>query len=186
MSDDEIIKLYESRDEQAIAETKEKYHNYLYKISFRILGNHEDVEECLNDVFLVAWNSSSYISNGSLQAFLIKITRRISIDALRNKSRQKRIPTTYLSSLDELEESIFGGASPEIELDRKLLNEAIIKFVDTLPKEKRRLFIGRYYYFDPLKTVAEYCGISEGKAAITLFRIRKKLKAYLEKEGFTI
>ena len=38
MSDDEIVKLYADKDEKAIAATKEKYHNYLYKISFQVLG----------------------------------------------------------------------------------------------------------------------------------------------------
>ena len=36
MSDDEIVKLYADKDEKAIAATKEKYHNYLYKISFQV------------------------------------------------------------------------------------------------------------------------------------------------------
>ena len=48
------------------------------------------------------------------------------------------------------------------------------------------MFIGRYYYFDSLADVARYCGISEGKAKITLFRLRKKLKKYLEKEGYRL
>ena len=73
MSDDEIVKLYADKDEKAIAATKKKYHNYLYKISFQILGNHEDAEECLDDVFLEAWNAASNIYEGCLQAFLALI-----------------------------------------------------------------------------------------------------------------
>ena len=71
-------------------------------------------------------------------------------------------------------------------MDKILLNGAINRFLGTLSKEKRSLFIGRYYYYDSLKDVAAYCGISEGKAKSILFRIRKKLKSFLEKEGFTI
>ena len=186
MSDDEIVKLYADKDEKAIAATKEKYHNYLYKISFQILGNHEDAEECLDDVFLEAWNAASNIYVGCLQAFLVKLTKRISIDRLRKRNRQKRIPAECISSLEEIEETVFGGVTPETELDKKLLNGAINRFLGTLSKEKRSLFIGRYYYYDSLKDVAAYCGISEGKAKSTLFRLRKELKIFLEKEGFEI
>ena len=40
--------------------------------------------------------------------------------------------------------------------------------------------------FDPLREVARYCGMGEGQAKSQLFRIRKRLKAYLEQEGFVV
>lgn len=57
-------------------------------------------------------------------------------------------------------------------------------FLEGLPPEERRVFLGRYFFFDPLKDIAAYCGIREGKVKTMLFRTRKKLKAYLEQEGF--
>ena len=186
MSDDEIVKLYADKDERAIAATKEKYHNYLYKIAFQILGSHEDTEECLDDVFIETWKAASHIYQGCLQAFLVKLTKRISISRLRSWNRKKRVPTECISSLEEIEETVFGGVSPETILDNKLLNAAINRFLGTLSKEKRSLFIGRYYYYDSLKDVADYCRISEGKAKSILFRLRKELRIFLEKEGFEI
>ena len=52
MSDDEIIELLNNKDERAITAVKGKYYSYLYKISYQIVGNHEDAEECLNDALL--------------------------------------------------------------------------------------------------------------------------------------
>ena len=85
-----------------------------------------------------------------------------------------------------MDDMVSGGFSPEDEYEGKMLEAAIGKFVSTLSKEQRALFIGRYYYFDSLADVARYCGVSEGKAKITLFRLRKKLKKYLEKEGYRL
>lgn len=65
-----------------------------------------------------------------------------------------------------------------------MLDEAINRFLRTLSKDARNAFIGRYYFFDPLKAVAGYCGMSEAKAKSMLYRTRQSLKAYLEKEGF--
>ena len=45
-----MIRLFESRDERAIAETAEKYGSYCRKIGMNILHSSEDCEECL-DVF---------------------------------------------------------------------------------------------------------------------------------------
>ena len=55
MQDNEIISLFELRDEHAIEALSDKYHPYCYKIAWNLLTNKEDSEECLNDTwFLVA------------------------------------------------------------------------------------------------------------------------------------
>ena len=75
---------------------------------------------------------------------------------------------------------------PEKEIEAKLLGELLNQFLCSLKPDERRTFIGRYYYMDPLKEVAAYCGMSESKAKTMLFRTRVKLKEYLKKEGFVL
>ena len=89
-------------------------------------------------------------------------------------------------SLSEWEECLEGGERPEEALETGLLAEAINKFLRSLPVDARNLFIGRYYYMDPLQEVAAYCGMSESKAKSLLFRTRNRLKEFLEKEGFSV
>ena len=50
MEDNEIIELYWNRSQQAIAETSIKYGKQLHTLAERILYNHEDSEECVNDI----------------------------------------------------------------------------------------------------------------------------------------
>ena len=52
MEDDKIIALYWARKEEAISETDRKYGSYCRSISFRILNDKEDSEECVNDTWL--------------------------------------------------------------------------------------------------------------------------------------
>ena len=47
MKDNEIISLFELRDEHAIEALSDKYHPYCYKIAWNLLTNKEDSEECL-------------------------------------------------------------------------------------------------------------------------------------------
>ena len=79
-----------------------------------------------------------------------------------------------------------GQTNPEKELEAQQLGELLNTFLRSLKPDERRTFIGRYYYMDPLKEVAAYCGMSEGKAKTMLFRTRVKLKEYLREEGFMI
>lgn len=55
MKDNEIISLFEIRDERAIKALSDKYHPYCYKIAWNLLTNKEDSEECLNDTWFSVW-----------------------------------------------------------------------------------------------------------------------------------
>ena len=57
MEDSEIIGLFFSRSEEAVARTAEKYGTYCRSIARNILASREDTEECLNDTWLAAWDS---------------------------------------------------------------------------------------------------------------------------------
>ncbi|MCR4992548.1 MAG: RNA polymerase subunit sigma-70, partial [Lachnospiraceae bacterium] len=56
MDDNEIVELYLSRNEEAIARTKEKYGERLKIIANNILNDIETAKECENDMYLKAWN----------------------------------------------------------------------------------------------------------------------------------
>ena len=186
MRDEKIIDLYWERNEQAIKHTDEKYGKYLTKIAFNILADTEDSKESVNDTYLAAWNSMPPQRPTALSAYLGKITRQISIDIFRKRNREKRKGSEYAVSYDEISEVLSAGDMTEEQVQAKLLGEAINRFLSDQPKEVRNLFIGRYYFLDPLKEAARYCGMSEGKAKSILYRTRILLKEYLQKEGFEI
>ena len=186
MNDDAIVALYWQRDESAITVTQEKYNAYLMKIARNILNDTGDSEESVNDTYLAAWNSMPPQKPVVLSTYLGKITRRISISMFRKRNADKRRDGEFALSLDEMEEVFTDHMEPEKEIEAKLLGELLNQFLRSLKPDERRTFIGRYYYMDPLKEVAAYCGMSESKAKTMLFRTRVKLKEYLKKEGFVL
>ena len=163
MEDAEIVDLYWARNEDAIAETKTKYGAYLQKVAYNILSDLEDSQECVSDTLLAAWRSMPDNRPKVLRTYLGKITRQVSIDLFRRRNRMKRYASEYAISLEELGDSFTDGRTPETELDAKLLAEAVNRFLKSLPEDARNTFLGRYYFFDPLKDVARYCGMSESK-----------------------
>lgn len=186
MRDDMIVDLYWQRNESAISETERKYGRYLLKIAHNILADREDSREAVNDTYLKAWNSMPPHKPNVLSTYLGKITRQLSIDAFRTRSRQKRKHSEYAVALSELEDCVSGEEATEQSVDLKLLAEAINTYLCTLPAEARNIFVGRYYFADPIKEVADYCGVSVPKVKSVLYRTRQGLRNYLEKEGFEL
>ena len=186
MYDAKIVDMYWDRNEDAIVCTQQKYGAYLLKIARNILSDTQDSEECVNDTYLAAWNSMPVNRPRILSTYLGKIVRQLSIDVFRKKTSQKRGGTEYALSYDELNEDVSSGPDPLQELEAKQLAEAISAFLRGLDQAERDVFIGRYYFFDSVKTVAGYCGISEAKAKSILYRARLKLREHLEKEGFIL
>lgn len=186
MEDERIVSLYWARDERAIRETEEKYDRYLTKIAYNILNNLDDSRESVNDTYLAAWESMPPHRPSVLSAYLAKLVRRISIDCFRYRTRDKRLGSEYAISLSELGDCVSGGNTTEELVNVKLLADAIGIFLRLQSEEARTAFIGRYYFLDPVKEIASYCGMSESKVKSLLYRTRIALKAYLEKEGFGV
>lgn len=90
MNDDEIVSLYWDRNEQAIKESELKFGKYCYAIANRILASKEDSDESVNDTWLAAWESIPPHRPAVLVTYLGKLTRRISLNRWRNKTRDKR------------------------------------------------------------------------------------------------
>lgn len=186
MEDQQIVDLYWAREERAIRETEVKYDRYLMKIARNILQDREDSRESVNDTYLAAWNSMPPHRPGVLGTYLGKITRQISIDRFRYRTREKRRDSEYALSLEELGDCVSAGNTTEELVNVKLLADAIGIFLRLQSKEARTAFIARYYYLDPLREVAAYCGMSESKCKTLLYRTRVALKEYLRKEGFDL
>ena len=182
-SDSEIVDMFLERNEEAICETQNKYGKSLRSISCRITGNVQTAEECENDTYLEAWNRIPPSEPRSyLMTFLSRIARTISINRCVSDHRLKRF--AYIEDLSsELEQCIASSSSVEKEMDDKLLIDGISRFLSNQPREKSNIFVRRYYYLDTISEIAEKFGYNENTLRSILFRMRKELRDYLEKEG---
>ena len=182
MDDSEIIRLYYDRSEQAIRETQAKYGPYCAAIAYRILASIEDSEECVSDVWQKTWASIPPAKPGNLRAYLGRITRNQALTRLREAGARKRGGTSVTLALDELSECVPAGESPEDALLRRQLSEAVNRFLETLPQEKRAVFVLRYWYLYTGAEIARKTGVRESTVRAMLHRLRRQLKSHLEKE----
>ena len=186
MEDQQIVDLYFALDEQAVAQTSAKYGKYCFQIAYNILSHRRDAEEAVNDTYLGAWRSIPPHRPQRLSTYLGKITRRVSIEKWKANHAQKRGGGEVILALQELGECIPGGETPEQAMEMKELTARINQFLKMLPDTEQKVFINRYWYLTPVKSIARDFGFSESKVKSMLSRTRGKLKAYLQKEGITI
>ena len=182
MYDSDILELYFLRNEQSIRETEQKYGAYCKTIADRILQNREDSEETVNDTWLSAWNAIPPQRPGSLQGFLGRITRNGAIDRWRRRNAGKRKGEMVLA-LEELGECIPSKDNVEQQVQAAELSRVLEAFLKTLPTERRRMFLLRYWYLMPMREIAQRLGWTEGRVRTTMHRIRRQLLTYLQERG---
>ena len=185
MTDHEIVDLYWARSENAITQTNVKYGAYCRKIAMNIVANDEDSEECMNDTYLSAWNSMPEERPDLLAPYLAAITRNHALTIYRKVHSQKRGAGQLPLALDELIE-VAGSSSTEEEVDLTLLTGHINNFLGLLPADNRIAFVRRYFYVDTISDIADALSMSEAGVKSLLFRLRQKLREFLEKEGYEL
>ncbi len=182
MDDEMIINLYWERSEAAITETANKYGRYCRAIAFNILSNNADAEECENDTYMAAWNSMPPTRPNKLLAFLGRLTRNIALDRYDYNKAKKR-NGEFDTLLSELGDIIFSQIDVEEEYEAKEVSKFISEFLHGSNVENRVIFLRRYWFSDSINDISVQFGMSESKVKSILYRMRKKLKKYLEKEG---
>ena len=70
--------------------------------------------------------------------------------------------------------------------EEKELKEAINQFLRELPKEKRIIFLQRYWYAFSIAEISARTGMSKNNVSVSLSRLRDKLKAFLYERGYDI
>ena len=66
------------------------------------------------------------------------------------------------------------------------LAESLNRFLEALPREKRVIFVQRYWYLCSVEQLAAMHGMGKNTAASILFRLRSQLREHLKKEGFAV
>ena len=185
MEDEKIIELFFDRSEQAIKEVDSKYGRTCHNISFNILHNELDAEECVNDAYLGAWNTIPPARPNPLLTFLCKIVRNISLKRYELNTAIKR-NSTYEIAMDELESCLASPGTVEHEIDGKELTHIIENFLDTLSAENRVIFMRRYWFSDTYSDIAQRVGLTEKNVSVRLTRTRKQMREYLLERGILV
>lgn len=178
IDDERILALFFARDQQGIQELDHKYGKLCNRLSYSIVNDRRDAEECVNDAYLGAWNTIPPVRPNPLRAYIMKIVRNISLNLYWKKEAGKR-SGRYAVALEEIEACLADRNTIEGELEAREVARMIEEFLDTLTLENRVIFLRRYWFSDSYKEIARLVGVTEKNISVRLARLREKLRKYL-------
>lgn len=184
MEDGQIIELYWKREENAIRETETKYGGRLNALSYRIVGTREDAQECISDTYLTAWNTIPPQWPEYFFAYLAKICRNLCLNRLDWLNAAKR--KAEVVALTREMELCIPDRRLEDRLEGQELGQLLNRFLGTISRENRMIFLRRYWYAESIEEISQRYGLTQSKVKTSLHRTRKKLSAFLAKEGIVL
>ena len=138
----------------------------LYRIAFVFLGNPDDTEDILQDVFIaLLYNSPEFKTKEHEKAWLIRITQNKCINFLKSSGR-KNLP------IDELKIPTYSENHDE-RID-------IVKNILALPPKYKTAVILYYYNDYSVEEIANTLKIGKSAVKMRLKRAREILKIELE------
>ena len=172
-------------DRDAQGELYARYSSRLYAICLRYIEDREEARDLMHDCMIKAmdnFKSFRYVSEGSLYAWLSRITVNMAINRLKESSRFRQIPFEQVSG-DELENAL----EPDAESVRKIPDGVLDKLIAELPPVRRTVFnmycVDGYSHHD----IARALGITERTSTSVLAKARASLKKalmnYIDKTG---
>ena len=185
MEDVQIIDLYWQRDERAIRETHGKYGALCHRIAMNILGSFQDSEECVSDTYRRCWDTMPPQRPCSLQAYVGRIVRNLSISRYRANHAQKRFAGAEML-LSELADCVPTADNVQRTVEAGELGGLISDWLDTLEREERALFLRRYWSGESVAELAGEAGLRPNALTKRLLRLREQLRRYLEERGVTV
>ena len=173
MTEAEIKERLLARDTDSLDALRREYERYCAAIVRGILLDPADVEEVVADVWMQVWTSIPPNRPEHLRLYVGRIARNLALNRLeyRNAGKRAALP------MEELE-----SVTPDRTLERQAMRDALETFLRQQRAEHRQMFLRRYWYGDDVAQIAARFGCSRTKVTGVLFRLRRKLKAYLEKE----
>jgi RNA polymerase sigma-70 factor, ECF subfamily len=139
LADNKLINLYLDQDDEAFEILYSRYKNAVYSYLNKLIPGQTVL---VDDLFQQTWMKvvskiDKYRDQQNFLAWVIRISRNLSIDHFRKEGRKKT------TSMEGVEPSTSGLSLPSAGLENSELGQAIALAVETLPQEQREVFVLR-------------------------------------------
>jgi len=169
-------------DSEAFSKLMEAHEHRMYAVAFRMCGNREDAQDCLQESMLRIYRAiSGFKGQSSFSTWIYRITINTCLDELRRRKMRKT------TSLDNLLDT---GWSPSDSMDtpennsirmeqRRMIEQAI----SSLPDDMRAAIVLRDIQGFPYETIASALDTNVGTIKSRISRGREKLRDILSRQS---
>lgn len=177
-NDIELVKEFKLGNRVVYNEIVRRYEKKLYYVIKRIVNNHDDTNDILQDVLIKAYSSlNNFREESSLYTWLYKIAVNLSI----NHINRKRLRQFF--NYDELILPLISNElGPDEKIEQREQKDKIKDAIDKLPKMQKLTFVMRYYDELSFEEISKVLKRSVGTLKCNYFHAFKKVEEYLKNE----
>lgn len=177
-----LIGQLKKKKDFALEQVMDIYMDPVYSLASTILrgyGQTVDIEECVQDVFIDAWNKISEYDPGmgKLKTWLLILCKYKALSYKRRLSRQNRV-----FKIEDLkrESQQIEASNVEASFLAKEERQKIIEAIRSLPDLDRQIFLRVYILDESIEEVSKSLGLSRQAVDNRLWRGRKALRKYFK------
>jgi RNA polymerase sigma-70 factor (ECF subfamily) len=155
------------------------YQVSVFNLAYRLIGEPDTAADATQEAFISAYGHISQFRGGSFKSWLMRIVTNSCYDELR---RRKRRPSMSLDDSDNesVERLISPAESPEAQVQRTALNQAIQDCLNDLPEEQRLVTVLCDVQGYDYQEISEIASVSLGTVKSRISRARQRLRDCLQ------
>lgn len=174
--DQTLLNNFKNSDskEQAFTSIIKKYQEKLYWHVRRMVVDHEDSNDILQNMFIKVWKGlENFREDSQLYTWLYRIATNESLTFL---SQQKK---RHATSLSDDENGLSNKLKSDTHFDANKLEWKLQLGIQSLPEKQRLVFNLRYYDEMPYEQMSRVLETSEGALKASYHHAAKKIEDYI-------
>ena len=172
--DEQLLEEFRSKDtrELAFEQIIRKYQERLYYMIRRMVHDHDDTDDILQQVFIKAWkNLERFRGESGLYTWLYRIASNETINFLNKRNKTERV------ALDDVSHCL--EATSNDGPDGATIQQKLLDAIDTLPKKQRMVFILKYFEEMKYEEMSTVLDTSVGALKASYHHAVKKIENFL-------
>ena len=174
-TDEDAIERMQARDSNALNLLFDRYARLVLSIALRILRDHGEAEEVVQDVFFYVYQKASLFdpARGSAKAWIVQIAFHRALDRKAHLSRRGFYVGT---DIDPLHDTLLGHSDLEQEVGSEMNRVHLERAFEDLPEIQRRTLNLFYFHGLELREISERLNEPLGNVRHHFYRGLEKLR----------
>ena len=165
------------------------YKDTMYRLALRITLNSQEAEDVVQDVIIKVWRqsqSSTGVQIENMAAYLLRLTRNLSIDRQRMKANQTESLDAMMSGEDGEHLVSTDAAQAERRAFVAERLSLVRKVMQGLPEKQRTAMQLRDFEGKTYKEIAAIMEITEEQVKVNIFRARQAVKQQVDSSSLPL
>lgn len=183
MTDNDLVTIIQTQNREAYNELLQRYHKKLFVYMYHLIGNKDEVEDLLQNVFAKTYKSINHFdTERKFSSWIYRIAHNESVNFLKRKSKKQFISwEDIVSTKDKLETQSDEKLPEEIWMQQELTQE-VSNAMQKLPEKYKQVLILRYFAESSYEAIGEILGKPVNTVGTLINRAKKKLTEVMEQQ----